>query len=167
LDFFGLFFHSSINPNIEIGSVWPPVAIEILNPWHIPLLNTILLVSSGFTITWAHFAIISGSKEQASIALLATIGLAVIFTLCQAYEYKSANFTLSSLVYGSSFYMTTGLHGFHVIVGTIFLTVCFFRLYNNHFTKEQHVGFEMAAWYWHFVDVVWLFLFISIYWWGS
>jgi cytochrome c oxidase subunit 3 len=165
--FFWAFFHSSFNPSISIGGVWPPAFITILDPWKIPLLNTVLLLSSGASVTWAHNSIVWGSKFEASAALLTTIILAAIFTGLQAFEYTTAPFTISDSVYGATFYMATGFHGFHVIVGTIFLTVCFFRLYLNHFTREHHFGFEAAAWYWHFVDVVWLFLFISIYWWGS
>jgi cytochrome c oxidase subunit 3 len=138
-----------------------------LDPWKIPLLNTLILLSSGASVTWAHHAIVLGSKYQATSALIVTIVLAVIFTALQGYEYVSAPFTISDGVYGSTFYMATGFHGFHVFIGTCFLTVCLFRLYLNHFTREHHFGFEAAAWYWHFVDVVWLFLFISIYWWGS
>jgi cytochrome c oxidase subunit 3 len=108
-----------------------------------------------------------GSKFQASVALIVTIVLAAIFTSLQAFEYITAPFTMSDGIYGSTFYMATGFHGFHVFVGTCFLSVCLLRLYLNHFTKEHHLGFEAAAWYWHFVDVVWLFLFITIYWWGS
>jgi cytochrome c oxidase subunit 3 len=165
--FFWAFFHSSFNPSPAIGGVWPPAFIATLDPWKIPLLNTILLLSSGASVTWAHHSIILGDKFQACVALIVTIVLAVIFTGLQGYEYMSAPFTISDSVYGSTFYMATGFHGFHVFVGTCFLAVCLGRLYYNHFTREHHFGFEAAAWYWHFVDVVWLFLFITIYWWGS
>lgn len=165
--FFWAFFHSSFNPNLAIGGVWPPAFITTLDAWQVPLLNTCLLLSSGASVTWAHHAIVRGSKFQASIALIITIILAVIFTALQGFEYVTAPFTISDSVYGSCFYMATGFHGFHVIIGTIFLTVCLVRLYLNHFTREHHFGFEAAAWYWHFVDVVWLFLFITVYWWGS
>ncbi len=165
--FFWAFFHSSFNPNLAIGGVWPPAYITTLDPWQIPLLNTCLLLSSGASVTWAHHAIVGGSKFQASIALIITVVLAVIFTGLQGFEYATAPFTISDGVYGSCFYLATGFHGFHVIIGTLFLMVCFFRLYLNHFTREHHFGFEAAAWYWHFVDVVWLFLFITVYWWGS
>ncbi len=165
--FFWAFFHSSFNPNPAIGGVWPPAFIATLDPWKIPLLNTILLLSSGASVTWAHHSIVYGSKSQGVVALIITIILAVVFTALQGYEYISAPFTISDGVYGSTFYMATGFHGFHVIVGTCALSVCLYRLYNNHFTREHHFGFEAAAWYWHFVDVVWLFLFITIYWWGS
>jgi cytochrome c oxidase subunit 3 len=165
--FFWAFFHSSFNPSPAIGGVWPPAFITTLDPWKVPLLNTILLLSSGASVTLAHHALILGSKKDASIALIITVFLATIFTLLQGFEYATAGFTIADGIYGSTFYMATGFHGFHVIVGTLFLAVCFFRLYFNHFTKEHHFGFEAAAWYWHFVDVVWLFLFITIYWWGS
>lgn len=165
--FFWAFFHSSFNPSLAIGGVWPPAYIATLDPWQIPLLNTVILLSSGASVTWAHHSIVLGAKQQAIYALILTVILAVIFTALQGYEYATAPFSISDSVYGSSFYMATGFHGFHVFIGTCFLTVCLFRLYFNHFTREHHFGFEAAAWYWHFVDVVWLFLFITIYWWGS
>jgi len=165
--FFWAFFHSSFNPSPFIGAVWPPAFITVLDPWKIPLLNTILLLSSGATVTWAHHSIVCGSKYNGIISLIVTILLATIFTVLQAFEYISSSFTISDSVYGSTFFMATGFHGFHVFVGTCFLFVCLIRLYFNHFTREHHFGFEAAAWYWHFVDVVWLFLFITIYWWGS
>jgi cytochrome c oxidase subunit 3 len=138
-----------------------------LDAWKIPLLNTVLLLSSGATVTWAHHSILNGKKKSSIIALIFTVILAVAFTALQGYEYVSAPFTISDSVYGASFYMATGFHGFHVFIGTCFLSVCLGRLFLDHFTKQHHFGFEAAAWYWHFVDVVWLFLFISIYWWGS
>jgi len=165
--FFWAFFHSSFNPSIAIGAVWPPVFLNVLDPWKVPLLNTIILLSSGATVTWAHHSIVWGSKHEACLALVLTIVLAIFFTFLQGMEYSTAPFSISSTVYGSTFYMTTGFHGFHVFIGTCFLAVCLIRLYNNHFTKQHHFGFEAAAWYWHFVDVVWLFLFITIYWWGN
>lgn len=165
--FFWAFFHSSFNPSLAIGAVWPPADMTILDPWKVPLLNTVLLLSSGASVTWAHHSIVYGSKINGILALIITIVLALIFTGLQAFEYITAPFTISDGVYGSTFYMATGFHGFHVFIGTCFLCVCLLRLYLNHFTREQHFGFEAAAWYWHFVDVVWLFLFITIYWWGS
>jgi len=167
LAFFWAFFHSSLSPAIEIGSVWPPVSITPFNPWGVPLLNTLILLLSGATVTWAHHEILVGRKEPAKLALFLTLFLAVTFTALQVYEYLEASFSISDGIYGSTFFMATGFHGFHVIIGTIFLTVCYFRLVKNHFTKLHHFGFEAAAWYWHFVDVVWLFLFVSIYWWGN
>jgi len=167
--FFWAFFHSSFNPGLGIGGIWPPYGMEpfLLDPWGIPLLNTFILLTSGATITWAHYAIVIGVKNESCIALLSTILLAIIFTALQGFEYISAGFNINDGIYGSTFYMTTGFHGFHVFIGTCFIFVCLVRLYLNHFTREHHFGFEAAAWYWHFVDVVWLFLFITIYWWGS
>lgn len=165
--FFWAFFHSSFNPSPAIGGVWPPAFISTLDPWKVPLLNTLLLLSSGASVTWCHHSIVLGNKFEASVSLIVTIVLAMIFTALQGFEYVTAPFSISDGIYGSTFYMATGFHGFHVFVGTCFLTVCLIRLYFNHFTKEHHFGFEAAAWYWHFVDVVWLFLFITIYWWGS
>jgi heme/copper-type cytochrome/quinol oxidase subunit 3 len=165
--FFWAFFHSSFNPSPFIGGVWPPAFLAILDPWKIPLLNTLLLLSSGASVTWAHYALISGSKLETINSLIITILLASIFTLLQYFEYVTSPFSISDGIYGSVFFMTTGFHGFHVLIGTCFLSVCLVRLYLNHFTREHHFGFEAAIWYWHFVDVVWLFLFATIYWWGS
>ena len=167
LAFFWAFFHASLAPTVEIGAVWPPKGIAVLNPWEVPFLNTILLLTSGAAVTWTHHAILAGAREQGIISLLITVCLAMIFTGLQILEYLEASFTISDSIYGSTFYMATGFHGFHVFVGTIFLTVCLLRLGKYHFTKYHHFGFEAAAWYWHFVDVVWLFLFVSIYWWGG
>jgi len=163
--FFWAFFWAALAPVPEIGSVWPPKGIEALRTWEVPFLNTVLLLSSGASVTWAHHAIVAGNRGQAITALGITIGLAVIFTGFQLFEYLRANFTISDGVYGSTFYMATGFHGFHVFVGTCFLTVCLVRLMKYHFTRQHHFGFEAAAWYWHFVDVVWLFLFVTVYWW--
>lgn len=165
--FFWAFFHSSLAPSIDIGSMWPPKGIVVFSPWEVPFLNTIILLLSGCSVTWAHHSIVAGYKKQATVSLIVTIVLAAIFTGFQGFEYSVANFTLSDGVYGSTFYMATGFHGFHVFIGTIFLSICFFRLIKSHLTQQHHFGFEAAAWYWHFVDVVWLFLFISIYWWGG
>jgi cytochrome c oxidase subunit 3 len=165
--FFWAFFASSLSPNIEIGGIWPPPGIAVLSPWEIPLLNTVILLLSGATCTWAHHAIVAGNRSNAISGLFATIFLGAIFTLFQGVEYYEAQFTISDGIYGSVFFMATGFHGFHVLLGSTFLLVCLFRLMNHHFTKEHHFGFEAAAWYWHFVDVVWLFLFVSIYWFGG
>lgn len=165
--FFWAFFHSSITPSIEVGFIWPPKGIHVLNPWEIPFLNTLILLLSGCTITWAHHAIVANQRLQFLSSLSLTIVLAIIFTSLQAFEYNMADFRLSDGIYGATFYMATGFHGFHVLIGSIFLMVCFTRFRYYHFTKEHHFGFEAAAWYWHFVDVVWLILFISIYWWGG
>nr|WCH57923.1 cytochrome c oxidase subunit 3 [Hypnea nidifica] len=165
--FFWAFFHSSLAPTIEIGTIWPPKGIAVLDPWEIPFLNTLILLLSGCTVTWSHHAIVSNLRMQAITSLFLTIILAIIFTMFQAYEYNMADFRLSDGIYGSTFYMATGFHGFHVLIGTISLGICFVRLINYQLTQEHHFGFESSAWYWHFVDVVWLFLFVSIYWWGG
>ena len=165
--FFWAFFDASIKPAIVLGGVWPPDGLEILNPWGVPLLNTVILLTSGATVTWAHHGIVAGAKKSSQIGLFLTIILAAIFTGLQVLEYLESPFTISDGVYGSTFFMATGFHGFHVFIGTCFLTVCLLRLNLNHFTREHHFGFEAAAWYWHFVDVVWLFLFVTVYWWGS
>nr|YP_009995511.1 cytochrome c oxidase subunit III [Ochthebius viridis]QNP09966.1 cytochrome c oxidase subunit 3 [Ochthebius viridis] len=167
LSFFWGFFHSSLAPSIEIGMMWPPKGIMTFNPIQIPLLNTLILLTSGLTVTWAHHSLMENNFLQAKQGLLLTVILGIYFTMLQAYEYIEASFTISDAVYGSSFFMATGFHGIHVIIGTTFLMICYFRHLNNHFSSIHHFGFEAAAWYWHFVDVVWLFLYISMYWWGS
>lgn len=167
ISFFWAFFHRRLSPNIEIGSIWPPISITPFNPFQIPLLNTIILITSGITVTWAHHALIENNYTQTSQRLFITIILGIYFTILQAYEYIEAPFTIADRIYGSTFFLATGFHGLHVIIGTIFLITCFFRHLNNHFSRNHHFGFEAAAWYWHFVDVVWLFLYISIYWWGN
>jgi len=144
-----------------------PDGMEVLDPFSLPLLNTMILLCSGTTVTWAHHALIHGDREGLKQGLWATIALGVLFSAIQAYEYSVAPFNFGDNTYGSAFYMATGFHGFHVLVGTIFLAVCLFRAYKGHFTPRQHFGFEAAAWYWHFVDVVWLFLFIAVYVWGG
>jgi cytochrome c oxidase subunit 3 len=156
-----------------IGNVWPPVPDQAghfrgtFDPWHLPLLNTLILLTSGTTVTWAHHSLLHGNRRGLINGLWLTILLGLSFTAVQAYEYANAGFTFSGHIYGSTFFMATGFHGAHVIIGTIFLTVCLIRAYAGHFSPTQHLGFEFAAWYWHFVDVVWLFLFASIYVWGG
>jgi cytochrome c oxidase subunit 3 len=146
---------------------WPPAGIELFDPFHLPLFNTLLLLTSGTTVTWAHHALLEGDRDGLKWGLWLTVLLGAIFTGVQALEYSEAGFTFSQNMYGATFFMATGLHGFHVLIGTIFLAVCLLRVYRGDFTPERHLGFEFAAWYWHFVDVVWLFLFASIYVWGS
>lgn len=167
ISFFWTFFHRSLTPTIELGNIWPPINIEPFNPFQIPLLNTTILLSSGISITWAHHRLIEGNKTQTLQSLLLTIILGIYFSILQSYEYIEASFTISDSVYGSIFFLATGFHGCHVLIGTIFLLVCYIRLFKNHFSNQHHFGFEAAAWYWHFVDVVWLFLYVSIYWWGN
>ncbi len=149
------------------GGHWPPQGIEVLDPWHLPLFNTVILLLSGTTVTWAHHALLHNDRYTLKLMLAVTVALGVLFSAVQAYEYIHAPFGFKESIYGATFFMATGFHGFHVIVGTIFLAVCLLRAMAGQFTPQKHFGFEAAAWYWHFVDVVWLFLFCAIYVWGS
>lgn len=164
--FFWAFFHRSLSPTIELGNSWPPTGILIFNPFQVPLLNTAILLSSGVTITWAHHRIIEKNHSQIIQGLFFTIILGIYFSILQGYEYLEASFRIADAVYGSTFFIATGFHGLHVLIGTTFLIICLNRHINYHFSNKHHFGFEAAAWYWHFVDVVWLFLYVSIYWWG-
>nr|YP_010996484.1 cytochrome c oxidase subunit III [Sophonia nigrilineata]WPC85226.1 cytochrome c oxidase subunit III [Sophonia nigrilineata] len=164
--FFWAFFHSSLSPNVEIGLQWPPLGIKPFNPMNIPMLNTMILLCSGVSMTWAHNAILMKNFSQTMQSMLITVILGFYFSLLQMYEYMESPFCISDSVYGSTFFMSTGFHGLHVIIGTIFITVSLIRVKNLHFSNKHHVGFETAAWYWHFVDVVWLFLYMMVYWWG-
>ena len=176
---FWAFFDASLFTNETIqasrvlatGGEWPPKGIEILDPWHLPLINTLILLTSGTTVTWAHHALLNNDRQGLKWGLVATIALGVLFTSIQGYEYAHAAFgfnrEVAGNIYGSTFFMATGFHGFHVLIGTLFLTVCLFRAIGGAFTPKQHFGFEAAAWYWHFVDVVWLFLFSCVYIWAS
>lgn len=166
VSFFWAFFHRRLAPTIELGIIWPPKGIIPFNPLQIPLLNTLILLTSGLTVTWAHHSLIENNYLQTLQGLGTTVILGLYFTILQAYEYIEAPFTIADSVYGSTFFIATGFHGLHVIIGTTFLAICLLRHYFNHFSNIHHFGFEAAAWYWHFVDVVWLFLYISIYWWG-
>lgn len=163
--FFWAYFHSSLAPNIEIGQLWPPLGIKPFNPFDIPLINTIILISSGLTVTWSHHSILNINLYESKKRLLITIILGIYFTLLQIIEYIESPFTIADSIYGSSFFIATGFHGLHVIIGTLFLRFTLLRINIQHFSSKHHFGFEAAAWYWHFVDVVWLFLYISIYWW--
>uniref|UniRef100_A0A1X9ZNS5 Cytochrome c oxidase subunit 3 n=1 Tax=Decemunciger sp. AB-2017 TaxID=1980157 RepID=A0A1X9ZNS5_9ANNE len=165
--FFWAFFHSSLAPTLEIGCVWPPIGITPLNAFAIPLLNTAVLLASGVTVTWAHHSLLEGNRKNATQALFYTVTLGLYFTYLQMNEYLDASFSISDSIYGTTFFVSTGFHGAHVIIGTTFLMVCLFRTYHFHFSANHHFGFEAAAWYWHFVDVVWIFLYLCIYWWGS
>nr|AIY61664.1 cytochrome c oxidase subunit 3 [Glyptotermes sp. A TB-2014] len=167
ISFFWAFFHSSLSPTIELGSTWPPTGISPFNPLQIPLLNTAILLASGVTVTWAHHGLLENNYTQGLQGLFFTVLLGIYFTILQAYEYVEASFTIADSSYGSTFFVATGFHGLHVIIGTTFLLMCLLRQLSKHFSSNHHFGFEAAAWYWHFVDVVWLFLYISIYWWGS
>jgi cytochrome c oxidase subunit 3 len=171
---FWSFFKHALYPMGEIqgtevlAAEWPPAGIETFDPWHLPLLNTLILLVSGCFATWAHHAIAhDNDRRTMANALVGAVVLGVIFTIFQAYEYSHAAFGFSGNIYGANFFMATGFHGFHVIVGTIFLFVCMLRAYAGHFSAEKHIGYEAAAWYWHFVDVIWLFLFAAVYIWGG
>nr|YP_010946315.1 cytochrome c oxidase subunit III [Allacta bruna]WGO57033.1 cytochrome c oxidase subunit III [Allacta bruna] len=166
ISFFWAFFHSSLTPTIDIGSIWPPKGILPFNPLQIPLLNTTILLSSGVTITWSHHSLMENNYNQTLQGLFFTVTMGIYFTMLQMYEYFQSPFTIADSIYGSSFFMATGFHGLHVIIGTMFLITCMLRHISLHFSSNHHFGFEAAAWYWHFVDVIWLFLYISIYWWG-
>jgi cytochrome c oxidase subunit 3 len=161
--FFWAFFTSSLYP---VGGVWPPAGIHPFNPFEFPFLNTLILLLSGTTVTWAHHSLLEGNQKGLVQGLTVTVLLGLSFTCVQAYEYAHAAFTFSGGIYPSTFFMATGFHGFHVIIGTTFLAVCLWRAQRGDFTPTHHFGLEAAAWYWHFVDVVWLFLFVCIYWWG-
>lgn len=172
---FWAFFDASLFPDEAVqvsraaftGGVWPPHDVTVLDPWHLPLFNTVILLLSGTTVTWAHHALLHNDRSSLKLGLLCTIVLGAIFSAVQFYEYAVAPFSFSDSIYGATFFMATGFHGFHVLVGTIFLLICLLRAMKGHFSPQQHFGFEAAAWYWHFVDVVWLFLFAAIYVWGN
>ncbi|MEM8871292.1 MAG: cytochrome c oxidase subunit 3 [Pseudomonadota bacterium] len=165
---FWSFFKHAMYPMEAVGGSWPPEGIETFDPWHLPLINTLILLCSGCAATWAHHAIAHDNDRKGLVwGLTLAIGLGVFFTFVQAYEYSHAAFGFAGNIYGANFFMATGFHGFHVLVGTIFLIICLVRALKGHFTPDKHIGFEAAAWYWHFVDVVWLFLFFSIYIWGA
>ena len=165
--FFWAFFNASLFPTEATGFQWPPKGIETFEAFEIPFLNTLILLTSGATVTWAHHELRKGNQRRMVQGLLLTIALGVVFTAFQAYEYSHAAFGFRDGIYPSTFFMATGFHGFHVIIGTCFLIVCLFRGMRGHFKPDHHFGFEAAAWYWHFVDVVWLFLFSCVYVWGG
>jgi cytochrome c oxidase subunit 3 len=167
LAIFWAFFHSALSPTVELGAKWPPLGIDAINPFELPLLNTIILLSSGVTVTYAHHSLIQGNRSGALYGLVYTVILAIIFTGFQGIEYTVSSFTISDGTFSSCFYFGTGFHGLHVIIGTAFLSVGLWRLLAYHLTENHHLGLESAILYWHFVDVVWLFLYISIYYWGS
>jgi cytochrome c oxidase subunit 3 len=165
--FFWAYFTYALFPTDAIGNVWPPKTVKTFDPFDLPFMNTLILLLSGVTVTWAHHALIEGDRKGLIQGLGVTILLGALFTGVQAYEYSHAGFAFKEGIYPTTFFMATGFHGAHVIIGTTFLCVCFFRALKGHFKPDHHFGFEAAAWYWHFVDVVWLFLFTCIYWWGA
>nr|YP_006303215.1 cytochrome c oxidase subunit III [Nectonemertes cf. mirabilis HC-2011]ADZ05368.1 cytochrome c oxidase subunit III [Nectonemertes cf. mirabilis HC-2011] len=165
--FFWTYFHSSLAPTLDVGSCWPVVGLKFLSPFSVPLLNTAVLLASGVSVTWSHHSLMLGSRVSSLHGLIISIFLGIYFTFLQVGEYYEVSFSLSDGIFGSIFFVATGFHGLHVLIGTVFLTVCCFRIWFFHFSYGHHFGFEAAAWYWHFVDVVWLFLYLCIYWWGS
>ncbi len=172
---FWSFFDASLFPNDVIqyardaytGGIWPPKGIEVIDPLHLPLYNTVILLLSGTTATWAHYAVLKNDNKGVITGLTLTVLLGILFTYVQFYEYAHAPFAFKDSIYGATFFMATGFHGFHVFVGTIFLAICLIRSIRGDFNSKHYFGLEAAAWYWHFVDVVWLFLFFAIYVWGS
>nr|YP_009470627.1 cytochrome c oxidase subunit III [Mycopsylla proxima]AVF97057.1 cytochrome c oxidase subunit III [Mycopsylla proxima] len=167
ISFFWNFFHHSLVPSQEIGLYWPPKNIQTLNPMHIPLINTLILLSSGISVTWAHASMNNKKFISTKKSLMLTVLLGIYFSFLQIMEYNESSFTISDSVYGSSFFITTGFHGIHVIIGTIFLVYALNRLNSIFISHSHHLNLEMSIWYWHFVDIIWLFLYISIYWWGN
>jgi heme/copper-type cytochrome/quinol oxidase subunit 3 len=157
------FFHISLSPNLYIGAVWPPQNITLLDCYSLPLLNTIILLSSGVTVTYAHKACLAGDRVTTIDGLLWTIGYGCLFTFIQGYEYCFSGFSMNDGIYGSLFFLLTGFHGLHVMIGTIFLTCCLYRQIEYHFTRQHHLGLEAAILYWHMVDAIWLFLFVCLY----
>jgi len=164
--FFWAFFHSRLSPDIELGTTWPPKGIIPFNPYHIPLLNTIILLASGVTITLSHHSILNKNFSIAFTSLLTTILLGIYFSILQAFEYIQSPFRITDRIYGTTFFVATGFHGLHVLIGTRFLIVNIFRIIYTQFRSGHHFSFEAAAWYWHFVDIVWIFLYTFIYWWS-
>ena len=167
LAIFWAFFHSALSPTVELGAQWPPLGINAINPFELPLLNTVILLSSGITVTYAHHSLIQGNRAGVLYGLVGTVLLAIVFTILQGVEYNVSSFTISDGAFGSCFYFGTGFHGLHVMIGTAFIAVGFWRVLAYHSTDNHHLGLESAILYWHFVDVVWLFLYVSVYYWGS
>jgi len=165
VSFFWAFYDAALAPSLELGMSWPPKGIVPLPVYSVPLMNTIILLTSGITVTWAHHSIMNNFFNKSFFSLLFTVILGVYFLIMQWLEYNEAQFSICDGAYGSTFFMATGFHGIHVIVGTTFLIYVFLNLLSGKLLYNHHFSFEAAAWYWHFVDVVWLFLFINIYWW--
>jgi len=163
LGFFWAYLHCGLSPNIELGSTWPPLGLSPVPPFSLPLLNTVVLLSSGATVTWAHCSLRFSSSYYFLLSLSLTILLGLFFTCLQAFEYTHSSFRIADSAYGSCFFLATGFHGLHVLLGTLFLSAVLLRGFFSHFTSTRHLGFEFACWYWHFVDVIWVLLFVIIY----
>jgi len=166
ISFFWSYFHRRISPNIEIGQNWPPNSVKSFNPINVPILNTIILLASGVSVTWRHHQTLKNELGKAKTSLLITRALGIYFSFLQGLEYNQSEFSINDSVYGAIFFIATGFHGIHVLIGSIFLITCLIRIKNLMITSNHLIGMEIASWYWHFVDVVWLFLYVSIYWWG-
>ena len=165
ISFFWTFFHRSLSINIDIGLIWPPQNIKFFNPYQIPILNSIILLRSGISVTWAHYALLNNNYYKFNQRIIITLILGIYFTILQLFEYFDSIFCFNSRIFGNIFFIRTGFHGLHVIIGTTFLLICYIRRINNEFSYTHHFGIEAAIWYWHFVDIIWLFLYINIYWW--
>lgn len=165
LRFFWAFFHISLSPNIEIGGIYPPINIKLFPPIDTPLLNTIILLTSGISITWRHWRILNKSLKERKLSLILTSTLGIYFSYLQFSEYSEASFCINDSSFGGIFFIITGFHGIHVIIGTLFITISIYRLNSLQFSNKHHFGFEASSWYWHFVDVIWLFVYIFLYWW--
>jgi len=165
--FFWAFFYSSIDATVEVGSIWPPEGLEVPHFLSIPLLNTLILLLSGATITISHKRTVMGHRKMSLDYLFITFYLGIFFLFLQYFEYSISSFSISDSVYGCCFYMATGFHGLHVFVGASFILASLYRMSLYHFTRDGHFGYEACIWYWHFVDVVWVFLYFFVYWWGG
>jgi len=163
LGFFWAYLHCGLSPNVELGSSWPPLGVSPLSATGLPLLNTFILLTSGATVTCSHACLLHSQPFSATLYLGSTILLGIFFSFVQCYEYHACSFTIADSAYGSCFFLATGFHGLHVLLGTVFLTVMLFRVHSNHFSTTHHLGFVFSAWYWHFVDVVWVLLYLIIY----
>lgn len=167
VSFFWAFFHRRLSPSPDLGCVWPPAGVNALNPFQLPLLNTVVLLASGVRVTFCHHRILNKDLTRAKTGLAITIVLGLYFTFLQVTEYQETRFSIADRVFGSVFFVATGFHGLHVLIGSLFLVICLLRIFIIHFSSKHHFGFEAASWYWHFVDVVWIFLYCNIYLWGS
>nr|CAD5105744.1 cytochrome c oxidase subunit 3 [Singhiella simplex] len=166
ISFFWSYFYYSLSPDFTIGMAWPAHGIQPMSFMDIPLLNTLTLLTSGFFVTWSHHALVNHDYKQASLALCLSILSGLYFVIIQAYEYMNSTFSFNDSVFGNSFYILTGFHGIHVMIGLIFISISWFRMVSIQFSPSSFHGYEYSIWYWHFVDLVWLFLYTFLYWWG-